>query len=137
MICSKVVHNFFTIFTTCSLLFQDLFNVFSKNFSQLVHDLFTTFSHFFFTTSLLPVFSQLVKDLFRISSFGHNFFMTCSLFVHKLFLTFPNLLIICSRLVHKFSIFLSQLELFRTCSFENYFFVTCSQFVQNLFITCK
>ena len=102
--CSWLVQNFFTfLFTTCSLPVKDLFRVF---------------------------FLQFFHNLFRISSFGHYFFMTSSLFVHDLFKScsqlVPNLFTNCSQLFQK-----KFHNLFTPCSllvqdiWELYFFMTC------------
>ena len=48
---------------------------------EVQHRLFIPYSHIFSN------FSQLIPDLFRASSLEHYFIMTCSLFVHGLFMT--------------------------------------------------
>ena len=64
--------------------------------SQLLHNLFTTYSWLFWTCSQpFKIYSILVHDIFRICSFEHFFLMTCSLSVLDLFWT-------CSWLVRNF-----------------------------------
>ena len=116
--------------------------------SQLLHNVFTTYSWLFWSCSqLFTIFSILVHDMFRICSFEHQFFMACSLFVLEWLMTcsqhFYNFLMFvhdlfmpCSGLVHSFFTMYSQLIPDCVVLVHN-LFSTFSQFFQYMFMTCS